>query len=142
MPATPPIVSVSNRPGDETVSVTVIVEESVTAIEAALIFAPGVATMLGVAAVLNSNPAGAFKTNVTLLPGPKSFLLPSAMTIGPSVVQAGTGALAAVFAEMLLPPDAPVRITAAEAWLRAMTVENATITVAERSLSKRDAASR
>ena len=48
------------------------------------------------------------------MPFVKSVLAPSVMVIGPSVVHAGEGALEAVSAEMVLPPDAPVMVTVAK----------------------------
>ena len=111
----PPMVSVSLELDPEPVSVTVSVVESVTARLAAVMSPPEIA-MFGVIAVLNSKPAGAFRTSV---PPPISPLpLPgSAMTIEPRLVQTGVAAFAAVSAEILPPPLAGVTVTAASALL-------------------------
>jgi hypothetical protein len=98
-----------------TVTVIVRVVELFTAIEAAVMSRPAKNVMLGVAAVLNSKPAGGFSTRVTAVPGSKSNLFPSSITMGPRVVQAGEVALAALSAEMLSPPLAGVIETAARA---------------------------
>src|SRR5437588_5080199 len=96
-----------------------MVEASETAADALVIFLPFVKVTLGVAPVLNSKPDGAFKTSVTFVPALISGLPFSAMTIGPSVVQAGLGAVAAVSAEIAPPPVALVIVTAALASIRA-----------------------
>ena len=101
----------------ETVSVIVIVLESVTATAAPVMFVPAVTPMFGVTPVLNSKPAGVLRIKVMFVPTAKSPLAPSAMVIVPRVVHAGETALAAVSAEMLPPPDAPVRVTVAKAEL-------------------------
>src|SRR5438105_576078 len=102
MPAVPP-----------TVKVTVIVVELLIATEAEEMSTPEVKEMFGGAEVLNSKPAGAFNTRVTLAPELKSNLLPSLMTMGPKAVQAGDVALSALSARMLVPPIALVIVTAA-----------------------------
>src|ERR1051325_6715782 len=94
-----------------TVSVTARIVELLKAAEAEEISAPAVMATLGTAAVLNSNPAGALSTSFNPEPVEKSFLLPSVMTIGPSVVHAGEVALAALSAEMLVPLVAGVIVT-------------------------------
>src|SRR5207244_98755 len=81
---------------------------------------------LGGAEVLNSNPAGALSTSVTPEPAPKSGLFLSAITIGPSVVQAGLVALAALSAEMLVPPVAAVMVTEPNASLASNNAAAAT----------------
>jgi hypothetical protein len=70
--------------------------------------------MFGVMAVLNSKPAGAFRMRVigeaeTVM----SPRLPSRIAMGPRVVQAGDVPLAALSAEMFVPPVAFVIVTAA-----------------------------
>ena len=92
-------------------SVIVILLELLKEIEAEEMSWPEVKVMLGGAEVLNSKPAGALRTSVTPEPAERSDLFLSAMTIGPSVVQAGEDALAALSAEMLVPPVAAVRVT-------------------------------
>jgi hypothetical protein len=91
----------------ETDKVIVYVLESVTAIEALVISLPAVKEMPGVTVVLNSNPAGAFKTSV---PPPMSPLFPlaSVRTMAVSDVNDGVGAFAAVSAERPVPPVAAV----------------------------------
>ena len=111
-----PIVSVSDAPVPETVRVTVIVEASVTLAAALVIFLPTVNVALGVTAVLNSNPAGAFRIKVTPVPVAKSLVEPSAIVMVPRLVQAGEVAVAAVSASMAEPPEAPVTLTVAKAW--------------------------
>jgi hypothetical protein len=72
--------------------------------------------MLGVRAVLNWKPFGAFSIRVAFLSlFPKSCFFPSAIVIAPSVVQAGELPLAAVFAEIAPPPEAEVITTDAPA---------------------------
>ena len=68
-----PIVMASAELEPVTDSVTVSVAESVTAMLAAVMFRPAAKVMLGVAAVLNSKPAGAFRMSV---PPPMSPLPP------------------------------------------------------------------
>src|ERR1043165_8707787 len=97
MPPVPPIISV-----------TAIVVELLIATKAEEMSKPEANEIFGGAAVLNSNPAGAFNKRTTLEPGLKSLLFPSLMTIGPRVVQLGDVALAALSAEMLAPPLAGV----------------------------------
>ena len=104
MPAVPP-----------TVRVSVIVVELLIATEAEEMSTPEVKVMFGGAEILNSKPAGAFNTRVTLAPELKSNLLPSLMTMGPKAVQAGDVALAALSARMVAPPVAGVTVTAASA---------------------------
>src|SRR5260221_4241463 len=77
--------------------------------------APAVKVIFGIAAVLNSKPAGAFNTRDTPVPEPKSNLLPSEKTIGPSVRHPGVAAFAAISAEMFTPFVAGVIVTVAEA---------------------------
>ena len=101
----------------ETVRVKVRVVASVMATAALLMSLPAVKLTSGRTAVLNSKPAGALRTRVTLESAAKSLFAPSVMVIAPSVVQAGEGALAAVSADRLLPPDAPLTVTAADALL-------------------------
>jgi hypothetical protein len=79
---------------------------------------PAVAVRFGMTAVLNAKPDGALRIRVTLVPAAKSALAPSAIVTAPRVVHAGDEALAAVSADMLLPPAAPVTVTAAEARLK------------------------
>jgi len=87
---------------------------SFTVTLAPVMSAPLAKLMLGVTAVLNSNPSGVFRTNVSLFTLlPKSCFFPSAIMIGPRVVHAGELPLAAVFAEIAPPPDAGVIMTAA-----------------------------
>ena len=68
--------------------------------------------------MLNSNPAGVFKTNVTPVPALMSFFPAeaeaSATLIAPSVVHAGDWALAAESDERFKPPEAEVTVTLAK----------------------------
>ena len=98
-----------------TVSVTVIVVELLSATVAEEISTPEVKVMFGGAEVLNSKPVGALSTKVNPEPELKSILFLSAMAMGPSVVQAGEIALPALSAERLLPPEAGVIVTDANA---------------------------
>jgi hypothetical protein len=82
---------------------------------ALVIFRLEVNVIFGVTAVLNAKPAGVLRINVTLVPAAKSAAAPSAIVMAPNVVQAGDGALAAVSAEMLPPPEAGVTVTVAKA---------------------------
>src|SRR5690348_6656204 len=107
-----PIVMLSCKLLFVTVIVTVIVEASVMETDAALMLRLAVKLRFGVWPVLNSNPAGAFSTNVTFVPIANSPLPPSARVIAPRLVQAGAGAFAAVSAGRLPPPDAPVIVRA------------------------------
>ena len=93
-----------------------MVVESLKAI-AAEEMSPAVKVMFGVAAVLNSKPAGALSTSVIPVPALKSNLFPSLMTIEPRLVQAGADALAALSAEIFSPPVAGVIDAAANAEL-------------------------
>ena len=110
----PPKVKESAAAVPETVSVSVIVVASVIATAALLISRPAVKLTLGLTAVLNSKPSGAFSTRVTPEPAAKSLLAPSVRVIAPSVVHSGAGAFAAVSADRPLPPLAPVTLTAAK----------------------------
>ena len=96
-------------------SVIAIVLELLKEIDAEVMSCPEANVTLGGAEVLNSNPAGALSTSVTPEPAPKSGLFLSAITIDPSVVQAGLDALAELSAEMLVPPVAEVMVTAPKA---------------------------
>ena len=97
-----------------TVKVIVRVVESETATEAAAISNPAVKVMLGVTEVLNSKPAGAFRMRVIgEAENVMSVRVPSRMAMGPRVVQAGEVALAALSAEMFVPPVAFVIVTVA-----------------------------
>jgi hypothetical protein len=109
-----PIMKRSRLRLSATVKVIVRVVESETATEAAVMSNPAVKVMLGVTEVLNSKPVGAFRMRVigeaeTVM----SPRLPSRTAMGPSVVQAGDVALAALSAEMFVPPVAFVIVTVA-----------------------------
>ena len=99
---------VSIPPVPEMFKVIVSVEGSVTTTLAEVISWPLAKLMLGVDAVLNSNPLGAFKIRVTLEPTEISVFLPSAIVIGPSVVHAPEPPIPAVSADMAEPPEAAV----------------------------------
>src|SRR5207249_7886 len=97
-------------------SVMVIVVESLTAIDAEVMSCPAVKVMFGVTAVLNSKPIGALNISFTPVPVlklPRLGLLTSSMMMGPRVVHAGDWELAALSAEILVPPEAGVFVTAA-----------------------------
>ena len=96
-----------------TVRVAVKVEASIRARVPAVTSAPLVKLKPGGELVLNSNPEGDLSTKVTFEPTPKSFVLPSAIVIGPRVVHEPEPPVAAVSAEMFEPPEAPVTVTAA-----------------------------
>src|ERR1044071_6955121 len=95
-----------------TVKVTVIVEESVKATDALAIFRLAGRLTFGICPVLNSNPAGVFTTRATFAPTANSPLPFSASVIAPRLVQEGTGAAAALSAEIVPPPVAAVRVKA------------------------------
>src|ERR1043166_5168110 len=97
------------------VSVTVMVVGLPIATDADEISWPDAKVMFGGAEVLNWNPAGDFKTRVTFAPAPKSDLIFSLITIGPRIVHPGAVALAALSARMLVPPEAGVSVTVANA---------------------------
>src|SRR5919197_6386294 len=107
----PLMVSVSANEVPPTESVTVMVV-LVTAIEAAVMSLPEVNEPLP-APVLKLQPLGAVRMRVLLVPVAKSPLLAplSAMTMFPSVVYCGDVALAALSADMLVPPLAGVTVT-------------------------------
>jgi hypothetical protein len=115
IPVVLPMISVSAALLLVTVSVRVMVPASVMASEALEIFLLAVKLMLGMTAVLNWKPDGALRIKVTFVPTAKSALAPSAMVAAPNVVQAGDGALAALSADMLLPPVAAVTVAVAKA---------------------------
>jgi hypothetical protein len=75
---------------------------------------PLVKLTLGMEEVLNSNPAGAFRMRVRPEPDEMSLFFDSSMIIGPRVVHAPEPPVAAVSAEMAVPPEAPVTTTEAE----------------------------
>src|ERR1043166_8421056 len=109
------MVKVSSLLVPTTVMVTVRLE-LVTAMLALLMFARLVKVTLPTPA-LKLHPLGAVKINVTLVPAPKSPLpLPVlAMTMLPSVVNAGVTPFCATSADMLVPPVAVVTLTLASA---------------------------
>ena len=84
-------------------------------IEAKLMSCPEVNVILGGAEVLNSKPAGVLRIIMTPEPEAKSNLFPSRIMIGPSVVQAGEDALAALSASMFVPPVAAVIVAVPKA---------------------------
>src|SRR5215471_9718132 len=97
----------------------------VTATLALVTSAPCTKLMLGVEAVLNSKPSGTLRISVPLLTLlPRSCFFPSAIVIGPRVVQAGDVPLAAVSAEMAPPPEAGVMTTDASALATNMSATN------------------
>src|SRR5436190_3632572 len=99
----------------DTLRVMVSVEGSETTMVAEVISPPPTKLMLGVEAVLNSKPAGAFRMRVWPLPEAMSIFLDSSSVMGPRVVQAPEPPLAAVSAEIAEPPDALVTLRAARA---------------------------
>src|SRR6266699_1468617 len=105
------------EPVPPTFSVIVITAGLVMATVAFVMSRPAVKVMFGIARVLvlNSKPAGAFKTSVTPLLEAKSALFPSVMTMAPKLVQAGEDAVAALSAEIFVPPEAGVIETVADA---------------------------
>jgi len=109
----PVMFSVSSPVVLVTVKVIVIVVAVFTAMLAVLMSLAAVQFTPGDDPVLNWKPAGAFRIRVTFVPLAKSVSTPSAMDMVPSVVQAGTVALAAVSAEMLA--LAAVMVTVARA---------------------------
>jgi len=109
-----PITTVSRLVLVAMVRETVIVAGFVSVRFTAVISRAAVKLILGRELVLNSNPAGALRASVRLVPMPRSALVPSAIVIGPSVVHEPEPPLAAVSAEMEVPPDAPVTVTAAQ----------------------------
>ena len=115
-----PMFKVSLELEPETVSVAVNVLASVTTMVAA-VMSPLANVMLGVCAVLNSNPSGALRTNVPPPISPRALPV-SAITIAPRLVQAGTAASAAVSAEILPPPLATVKETFASTLLARVTM--------------------
>src|SRR6266567_2641996 len=104
------------EPVPPTFSVIVITAGLVMATVAFVMSRAAVKVMFGIARVLvlNSKPAGAFKTSVTPLLVAKSALLPSVMTMAPKLVHAGEDALAALSAEIFVPPGAGVIETVAD----------------------------
>src|SRR5262245_18544227 len=94
----------------------VIVVESLIAKDALVISLAAVKVMLGVTAVLNSKPAGGLMTKVAPVPAAISALAPSVSMMEPSEVHPGNVALAAVSAEMLVPPEAAVIAMVANAF--------------------------
>src|SRR5882724_762097 len=107
----PPMVNTSTPlPPAETVSEIPSVTLFDHKMLAAVMSLPELKLMLGTAFVLNSNPTGAFKANVPP-PMPPLSLPASVITIAPKLVQAGETALAAVSAEIPLPPLAAVTVT-------------------------------
>src|SRR6266568_3259515 len=102
-------------PVPPTFSVIVIAAGLVTATVALVMSCAVVKVMFGITEVLNSKPAGAFKTSVTPLLVAKSALFPSVMTMAPKLVHAGEDALAALSAEIFVPPEAGVIETVADA---------------------------
>src|SRR5215471_17510462 len=95
--------------------VIVITVELVITSVAEVISRPTRKEIFGVREVLNSKPAGAFNNSVCAVPELKSLLFPSAMTMGPRLVQAGEVALAALSAEIFEPLLAAVIVTDASA---------------------------
>src|SRR5437868_2148126 len=98
-----------------TVSVMVMIVEFVITNVAEAMSRPVIKVIFGITDVLNSKPAGAFNKSVRPVPLLKSCLIPSVMTMEPSVVQAGEAALAALSAEILAPFMAEVMLTVASA---------------------------
>ena len=101
-----PIVSVSTLPVPPAFSVIARVVELLNEREAEVISPVLVKMRFGGADVLNSNPAGAFKTKtsaVPLLKLSRFALFTSSITIDPKVVHAGKTAFAALSAEILVP---------------------------------------
>src|SRR5260370_24772723 len=94
------------EPVPPTFSVIVIAAGLVMATVAFVMSRPAVKVMFGIAEVLNSKPAGAFKTSVTPLLRAKSALFPSVMTMAPKLVHVGEEAVAALSAEIFVPPEA------------------------------------
>lgn len=96
-----------------TLNVTVIAEVVMEEMVCPEMFRAAVTETVTAAAVLNVQPDGALIVSVTPVPAEKSDETPSFKTILPSVVYAGVVALAALSAEILVPPDAVVMVTAA-----------------------------
>src|SRR5258706_4922402 len=109
------MISVSLCAAPELVKVIVKVLASDTSMPAPVRSNPAVKLMVGVEPVLNSKPAGVFKTIVIPVPALISALEPSARVIGPKVVQAPDPPAAAVSAEIAEPPLAPVTAMVARA---------------------------
>lgn len=108
-----------------TVNVTVMFVESAKAIDAEAMSRAAIKPTLGTRLVLNSKPAGARRTRLTLAPALKSNLLPSLIVIDPKVVQPGNAASAAVSAEILLPPEAGVIDEAANVRMHSSVIRDA-----------------
>jgi len=110
------MVSVSSLVVPLTVRVTVtfdVVTATLAAVMSLLLRKVALAT----AAVLKRQPSGSVKINVLLVPGAKSVVRPSVMTILPSAVKAGLLVeLKAVSAEMPCPALGEVTVTSARSW--------------------------